>query len=210
MLCTADDDKCRLHLAVSGAHSEAGESVAENFARALPPVSKNADAGLEPKVDRIDDHAVRSRARDGKEEALAAGMLEGSGEAESDVAEIGVDKAARGPGNIPGKIELLGEDVGGAAGKKSERNAIAVAGGGQAVDDFVERAVAAAGNDELAVFTDGLLSDLGGMAGTSGLGKLGFDAIGRQDATGLVEQLAPAITAVAGVGIVNEKSVMER
>ena len=210
MLCAANDDKCRLHLAVSGTHAEARKGIANDFASALPPVGENADARLQTEIDGIDDHAVGAGAGDGEEIALAGGIFEGCGEAESDVVEVGVDEAPGSARNVPRKIEFFGEDVGGATREESERNTIAVRGSGQAVDDFVERAIAATGDDELTMLPDSLLGDLDSVTRPRGFREFGFDAVGGQDAAGLVEKFATAVAAVSGVGIMNEKCVLKR
>jgi len=209
MLGTANDDKCRLHLAIAGAHAEAGEGVANYLARALPPVSEDADTGLEAEVYRIDDHAVRTRSRNREKVAPAVGILERSGEPKSDVVKIGVDQAASGTGNVPRKIEFFRQDVGGAAGKQGKGNTIAIRSGSEAVDDFVERAIAAASNHELTMFADGLLGDLNGVARAGGLCEFGFDAVGRENASGLVEKSAASIAAIASVRVMNEERVLK-
>src|SRR5215475_4450994 len=128
VLCTANDDECRLHLAVSGTNPKTREGIADHFPGSLPPIGENADAGLETEIDRIDDHAVGSRAGDGQEEAFAIRLLERSGQAECDVVEVGVDETSRRSGNVPREIELLRKNVGGAAGEQGQWDAIAVTG----------------------------------------------------------------------------------
>ena len=114
----------------------------------------------------------------------------------------------RGLENVPGQIEFLGENVGGAARKKSERNAVAVLVSGEAVDDFVESAVATAGDDEAAPFRGGARGDFRGVARTGGFGEVGVNPAGGKDVARLVEQAAPAVAAVASVGVVNQQRVL--
>jgi len=80
--------------------------------------------------------------------------------------------------------------------------------GSQAVDDFVERAVAATGDDELAAVARGLLRDFRSVARAGSFGEFGFDAVGGKDAAGLVEQASPAVTAESGVRVVDQQSVL--
>src|SRR6267142_2391482 len=78
---------------------------------------------------------------------------------------------------------------------------------GKAVYDFVERAVAAAGDDELAAFVGGALRDFGGMPRAGGFREIGFDAAAGKYPSRFVEQAPSAAAAVASVRIVNQKSV---
>lgn len=206
----ADDHKCHLHLAVAGADSEAREGITEDLASALPPVGEDTDASLEAQIHGIDDHAVGSGAGNGKEEALATGIFERRGQTEGDVVDVGIDQAPRRTRDVPGKIEFLGENIGSSARKKSQGNAIAVAGGSQTVDNFIERAVASASDDQLATFADRLLRYFGSVAGAGGFGQFGFDAARGQNAPSLVEKFAAAIATIASVGVMDEKCVLER
>ena len=79
----------------------------------------------------------------------------------------------------------------------------------EAIDDFVERAVATAGDDELAAIPDGLLGNLHGVAGAGGFGEFGVNAIGGQDAARLIEQAAAPVTAVPRVGVVDQERVLK-
>jgi len=120
-----------------------------------------------------------------------------------------VDEFFGGLRNVPRKVEFLGEDVGGAARKKCEGNAMAVLMGGEAVDDFVERAVATASDDEAAIFGSGARGDFRGVARAGGFGEVGVNAAGGEDMARLVEQTATAMTAIAGVGVVNQESILK-
>src|SRR5579859_1039778 len=79
----------------------------------------------------------------------------------------------------------------------------------EAVDDFVQSAIAAAGDDEVAAFVIRSLRDLRGLAGLCGLGKIRMDAAGGKNAAGFVKHGAAAGAAVASVGVVNQQRVME-
>src|SRR5271165_365817 len=136
IFCAANDDKSGFHLAVAGAHAKARKGVAQHFAGALPPVRENADAGFEAEVNGIDDHAVGAGARDGEEVTLALRLFERSGEAKSDFADFSVDEALGGAGDVPGKIKLLGEDVGSAARKECEWDTMSIGKISEAIDDF--------------------------------------------------------------------------
>ena len=85
---------------------------------------------------------------------------------------------------------------------------MAVLLGGEAVDDFVERAVAAAGNDKLAAFGSGAVGDFRGVARAGGLGDLRGDAAARKNMARLVQRSAAGMAAVAGVGVVNQQRVV--
>src|SRR5215469_16619498 len=95
------------------------EFVAEDLAEALPPIRENADAGFEAEADGVDDHAVGAGAGDAEKIFFLFGLLKRSGEAEGDFLDRAMNELFRGARNVPGEIEFFGEDVGGAAGKKS-------------------------------------------------------------------------------------------
>src|SRR5258708_92334 len=137
------------------------------------------------------------------------GLFEGSRQAERDFLHCASNELLGGAGNIPGQIQFLGEDVGGSAGKKGERYAVAVLVGCQAVDDFIERAVATAGDDKAAAFVSGAGCDFGGMARAGGFGKFGFDAASGKNVARRIERATAAFTAVASVGIVNQQSISQ-
>src|ERR1700688_1529925 len=80
---------------------------------------------------------------------------------------------------------------------------------GKTVHDFIQRAVAAAGDDEMAAFVMGALRDFGGIAGLGGLGELCLDATSGKNAAGFIEHGTAAMPAVAGVGIVNQQRIID-
>lgn len=209
ILGAADDDEGGFQLTITGAHAEARESVAKYFASALPPVGQDADACLETEVHGVDNHAVRASACDRKKEAFAFRLLKRSSEAEGDLANLAIYQAARGAGNVPRKIELFGQDVGGATGKKRERNAMAVGRKCKAVDDFVERAVSTAGDDELALLANCLLGKVCGVAGAVGFREVGVNTVRSKNLASLVDEFASAVATVSSVGIVNQKGVLD-
>ncbi len=86
---------------------------------------------------------------------------------------------------------------------------MAVLLGGEAVDDFIERAVAAASDDQPAAFAGGAARDFRGMAWAGGFGELGVDTSGGKNMASRIERATPAVAAAAGVGIVNQQSVSE-
>src|SRR5206468_3233741 len=91
-------------------------------------------------------------------------------------------------------------------GKKREGNAVPIFLRGEAVYDFIERAVTATGNNQLAAFVGGALRDFGGMSRARGFREIGFDPAARKNAPRFIEQAPAAAAAVAGVRIVNQKS----
>jgi len=205
----AHDDERAVDLLAVDADAKTGKFVAEDLARALPPIRENAKAGFEAEIERVDDHAVGTGAGDAEKIFFVLGLLERSGETESDVLHFTVDELLGGLRNVPGEVELLGENIGGAAGEEGERDAVAVLVGGEAVDDFVEGAVAAAGDDEAAVFFCGARCDFRGVARAGGFGEVGVDAARSKNVARLIEHAAPAATAVAGVGVVDQQCVLE-
>src|SRR2546421_6492252 len=176
------------------------EIVAKNFAGAFPPVGQHANAGFQVKVEGIDDHAVGSGPTDTEKIFSLMGIFERSRQAEGDFSHSATNELPGGAGNVPGQVEFLGENVGGATGKKGERYAVAVLVGGESVDDFIEGAVAAAGDDQAAAFGGGVPGDFRGVARASSFRKFGFDATGGKNMASRIERTATAASAVAGVG----------
>src|SRR5215472_14967005 len=86
---------------------------------------------------------------------------------------------------------------------------MAVLMGGEAVDDFVERAVPAASDDEAAVFGGGAGGDFRGMAGAGGFGEVSVNTAAGENVARPVEQTATAVAAVAGVGVVDHQGVLQ-
>src|ERR1700687_1421744 len=152
------------------------ETVTEDLASALPPVGQNAEARFQIDVEGIDDHAVGSGAANAEEVFFLFGIFERCCQAERDFLHRSSNELLGGAGNIPWQVQFLREDVRGSAGKKSERHAVAVLVGCQAVDDFIESAVATAGDHEGAAFGGGAQRDFSGMARAGGFRKIGFDA----------------------------------
>ena len=79
----------------------------------------------------------------------------------------------------------------------------------EAVDDFIERAVAAAGDDELAAFFSSAHGDISGVARARCFGEVGFNPAGCEDTACFIEFLATRTAAAAGVGVVNQKCVAQ-
>ena len=86
---------------------------------------------------------------------------------------------------------------------------MAVLMGCEAVDDFVERAVAAAGDHEAAILGRGARCDLGGMAGAGRFGEVSINAARGKDVARLIEQTATRATTVPGVRVVDQQGVLE-
>src|SRR5258708_3392383 len=113
------------------------EIVTKNFAYPFPPVGQHTDAGFQIKVEGINDHAVGPGATDTEKIFFLVGMFERSRQAEGDFFHGTANEFFGGAGNVPRQVEFLGENVGGAAGKKGEWDAVTVLIRGKAVDDFV-------------------------------------------------------------------------
>src|SRR6266700_2872899 len=205
----SNDGEGSIEFLAAGDDTEVRELVAEHLARALPPVRENANASLEIEINGIDNHAVRAGATDAQKIFFLSGLFERSGEPQGNFSNGAVDEPFGGAGDVPGEVQFLGENIRRAAWKKGEGNTIAVLMGGEAVDDFVQSAVPAAGNNETAAFAGSAGSDIGGMAGAGGFREFGIDAAGRENVAGLIQHAAAAMAAVAGIGIVNQQSVSQ-
>ena len=84
---------------------------------------------------------------------------------------------------------------------------MAVLLGGKSVNDFIQRAVAATSDDQLASFNSRSLSHYGGIAGRSRFVKVSLNASERQNAAGLIEHAPAALASVSGVRVVNQESI---
>src|SRR5256712_6788996 len=78
---------------------------------------------------------------------------------------------------------------------------------GQTVDDFVDGAVSAAGNDELAAFGSGAAGDFGGIAWPVCLREIGVNACGGENAPCAVQITKTPTAAIAGSRVVNQERV---
>ena len=208
ILRAANDDERGVDFALAADDAEMLELVAKDFADAFPPIGEDAEARFELQVYGVNDHAVGAGASDAKKVFFLFGLFERSGEAEGDFLDGAVNKLLRGARNVPGKVEFLGEDVGGAPGKKRERDGVAVLVRGESVDDFIERAVAAASDDEPAIFGGGAGGDFRGVAGAGGFGEVGVNAAGGEDVAGFVNQATTAVAAISSVGVVDQQRVL--
>src|SRR5216684_8899714 len=205
----ADDNQGGVGFLAADDDAKVRELVTEDFAGTLPPIGENAEAGFEIKIEGINDHAIGAGASDAEEEFFLFRLSERRGQAKSDFLHFAVNQPFRGAGNVPGQVQFFCENIGGSAGKKSERDAAAVFLNGQAVDDFIQRAVAAAGNDELTTFGGGAPRDVGGIARCGGFGKFCFDAAQGKNAPRGIERAAASSAAIAGIGIVNQQRVAQ-
>src|SRR5215470_16809928 len=181
MFGAPDDNEGNFVLLSFAGHAKPLKLVIENFASALPPVSEDSHARLELKIDGIGDAAIGSGTGDTEEIAGFFGLCERSGEAERDVANFSPHQLLGGLGNLPGEFKLLGEHIGGASGKQGKRNAMTVLLPGQTVYNFVDRAVAATGDDQLAAIVARLPRNFGGFTGTGGFCQVGLNAASAED-----------------------------
>src|SRR5262249_43431959 len=116
-------------------------------------------------------------------------------------------EALGGFGNVPREGEFLGENVCRTSRQKRERNAMPILLVCEAIYDFVQRAVAAARDDELAAVFAGAHRDVRGVARAGGFGQVGLDASLGENSAGFVEFLAAIVATAAGVGVVNQERV---
>jgi hypothetical protein len=54
-----------------------------------------------------------------------------------------------------------------------------------------------------------LLGKIRSVTGAGGLSKVSFDTVGSKNLARLIEKTAPGIAAVAGVGVVDQKSILD-
>jgi hypothetical protein len=205
----ADDDQGGVEFLIAHTNAEMLEIVTKDFSGAFPPIGQHADAGFQVEVEGIDDHAVGAGAADTEKIFFLFGLFEGSRQAECNFLHRAANELLGGAGNVPGKVEFLGEDVRGSAGKESERHTVSVLVRCKAVNDFIQSAIAAAGDYEAAAFGGGAVRDFCGVSRAGGLRKFGIDAAGGKNVAGGIERAAAAFASSAGVGVVNQQSVFE-
>jgi len=78
---------------------------------------------------------------------------------------------------------------------------VAVLVGCQTVDDFIERAVTAAGDHEAAAFGGGAQGDFGGVTRASGFREFGLDAASGKNMAGRIERAAAAMPPPPALGL---------
>src|SRR5438876_817261 len=78
---------------------------------------------------------------------------------------------------------------------------------GQTVDDFVDRAVSATGNEELAAFGSGATGNFGRIAWSARLQEIGVNACGGENAPCTVQVTKTPTAAIAGSRVVNQERV---
>ena len=114
-----------------------------------------------------------------------------------------VGNEARGGGNVPGNAQFLGENVRGARGQNGQWNLRP----GDAVDHFVDGAVAAADDEHFAAPRCCIASQFGGGAGARGRQESGINSGFAEDARGFFESVAAARAIASAGGIVNNRRV---
>ena len=77
----------------------------------------------------------------------------------------------------------------------------------QAIHDFVECPVAAAGDDQLPAFHRCALRHFCGIAGTPSFDKFRLDAARRENSAGFVEHATSSVSTIPGVGVVNQQCI---
>ncbi len=165
--------------AVTEADLDAGDDVGEAAEAALEAGSDGGDGGG---VEAVTGH---------EEDAAVAGATDVDGDAG------GGELGAEGAEGVAGDARFFGPDVGGPAAHLADADAVGV----EAVDEFVEGAVAAADDDGVAV-TGGfeVLGEGGGVAGGFGFDDVGGEVMFVADgADGGVELAASGEAAGGGV-----------
>ena len=209
MFCTANDHQGNVARLSFDADAEMMKLIVENFARALPPISQDAQASLEFEIDGVGDAAVGASAGNAEEVPRFFGLFERRCEAKSDIADFTAGELFRGFWNVPGKFELLCEDVRGASGQQCKRDTVAILRAGKPVDNFVDGTVTAAGNDELPAIGVRAPCDFDRFARSGCFREIRLDAACFKDPASFIHFQAASIASATGVRIVNQQSVME-
>jgi hypothetical protein len=77
----------------------------------------------------------------------------------------------------------------------------------QAIHNFVECPVATARDYQLPAFYGCALRHFRGIAGTPSFDKFRLDAARRQNSAGFVEHATSSVSAIPGVGVVNQQCI---
>src|SRR5712692_9408148 len=113
----ADDGQRSKQFLIANDNAEMRETVAKDFAGALPPVGQHAKTRFQVEVEGIDDHAVRTGAANAEKILFLFGLFEGSRQPERDFFYGAANELIGRAGNIPGQTQFFGENVRGSAGK---------------------------------------------------------------------------------------------
>src|SRR6266436_16280 len=79
----------------------------------------------------------------------------------------------------------------------------------EAVDDFIQRAIASAGDDELAAFVMSALCDLGRISGLRGFRQDRMNSARGENAASFIEHAPAAPPAATGIGVVNQQRIFD-
>src|SRR2546428_800985 len=182
---------------VGGRRGSSGHAWDEELEGARDDSKFNGQMGkrfaIDLRVDRmtierlVDQPAIGAGAGNAQEIFFLLRLFQRGSESQGNLFHRTAYELFRGAGNVPGQVQFLGEDVGGAAGEKSQGNAPAVLTRGETVHDFVQGAVATAGDNESAAFVGGALRDFRGMSGPGSFRQIGIDAIGRKNVPRRIE-----------------------
>ena len=85
---------------------------------------------------------------------------------------------------------------------------MAVLRASEAIDDLVQRSVAAARDHKLAAFVRGALRDFGGVARAARFDEFGLDPARRKNLPRLIEQRPSRLATVSGIRVVNQQRVL--
>lgn len=188
-----------------------GKAIFRELANAFGPVGDDSGAILQRGIDGVNHGAVGPRAGYAKKIAAALGCVHLALRrcvhcgAQRDAAQIARGDEARGCGNIPGNAEFFGENIRGARGKQGHGHGAA----GEAVDYFVDCAVAAAGDYQIAILGDGVARDFCGVAAAGGGREFCANAGGIQNARGFFDFGEARLAAAAAGEIIDEQSALD-
>ncbi len=130
-------------------YMKAGDGAAE-LAKATVPVRQFAEAGLEFEIEFVNDAGIQSDA--GHQDEVVAQLAGGVESAEGYTHGNALEQLCGGDIGAAGKTQLIRENIGGAGRQYSEWNA----GARKTVDCFVDGAIAARSQDQVAALGDGL------------------------------------------------------
>ncbi len=174
--------------------------------QAAVPVGELAQSALEVQIEFVNDARVEAHA--GHENEVPAGLFGLSfreSDAERNANRHGVQKLARGVIGPVRESDFVGQNVRRPGGQNSERNVRS----GDPVDDFVDGAVAARGENQIAAAFHGLRGQFAGAL-RAGRGEK-FDLRARllEDMNGLIQTRASRPFQSAGKRVVDESDTME-
>ena len=198
----SDQGEAGAILRAVGRQMEARHGAAQ-LPEAAMPVGQLAEFAFEMEVELVDDARVQTNAC--HENEMAARLVRPFERPQRDADGRGIEKLFRGAIGPVGETDFVGQNVGGAGGQDAEPNL----GAGYSIDDLVDGAVAAGGEDEIAARVDRFAGKLSGRLRTRRGNEVDVRSGGiSEDTNGDIQTRASGPFQTTGKRIVNDSDTM--